>query len=484
MTIRISTRAALFGLCILSTALTAETLPSKSPITVQYSPSSITWSTEQQAEDYGLQLTISGPDDWYFRNVFESGSAATFSIANSTSSIPPDGHYKYELISVSTNGNQERGGTEQTETSSRPSTSGAFSIENSAIINDVNTPETTAVKDVTHADDVIIQSSLCVGFDCVTGESFGFDTIRLKENNTRIKFDDTSSTGGFPNHDWQLTANDSANGGLNKFSIEDTTAGRVPFTIEGNAPTNSLYVDDVGKIGIKTSTPAVELHVVDGDTPTLRLEQNGSSGWSPQTWDVAGNETNFFIRDVTNGSQLPFRIKPGAPSNSIYINNSGKVGLGTTTPGAQLHVHGATDGTEPLLLVERTVSGQTENVTLFEIKDSGNATLLKVLAQGSDRNMKKDIVPVNTSEILAKIDNLPVSTWSYKTDDDGVRHLGPMAQDFYRQFQLGSDDRHIAPLDGVGLALAAIQELSKKINMQQQIIEKQQQIIDELRKEN
>jgi hypothetical protein len=59
-----------------------------------------------------------------------------------------------------------------------------------------------------------------------------------------------------------------------------------------------------------------------------------------------------------------------------------------------------------------------------------------------------------------------------------------MAQDFYRQFQLGSDDRHIAPLDGVGLALAAIQELSKKINMQQQIIEKQQQIIDELRKEN
>ena len=41
-------------------------------------------------------------------------------------------------------------------------------------------------------DDLIVQGSLCVGFDCVNNESFGFDTIRLKENNTRIKFEDTS----------------------------------------------------------------------------------------------------------------------------------------------------------------------------------------------------------------------------------------------------------------------------------------------------
>ena len=41
-------------------------------------------------------------------------------------------------------------------------------------------------------DDLIVQRSLCVGFDCVNNESFGFDTIRLKENNTRIKFEDTS----------------------------------------------------------------------------------------------------------------------------------------------------------------------------------------------------------------------------------------------------------------------------------------------------
>ena len=32
-------------------------------------------------------------------------------------------------------------------------------------------------------DDLIVQNSLCVGFDCTNGESFGFDTLRLKENN-------------------------------------------------------------------------------------------------------------------------------------------------------------------------------------------------------------------------------------------------------------------------------------------------------------
>ncbi|MFQ5526068.1 MAG: hypothetical protein ACE5GX_07365, partial [Thermoanaerobaculia bacterium] len=148
-------------------------------------------------------------------------------------------------------------------------------------------------------DDLIVDGSACIGQDCVNGESFGFDTIRIKENNLRIKAQDTSSTASFPSNDWQITFNDSANGGANKFSIDDIDGGRTPFTIEAGAPSNSLYVDDGGRIGFGTSTPVVELHVKDGDTPTLRLEQDGSSGFTPQTWDVAGNETNFFIRDAT-----------------------------------------------------------------------------------------------------------------------------------------------------------------------------------------
>ena len=200
--------------------------------------------------------------------------------------------------------------------------------------------------DIVHLDDVIINQSLCIGNDCVNGESFGFDTLRLKENNLRIKAQDTSNSASFPTRDWQLTFNDSSNGGANKFSVDDIDAARTPFTIEGGAPSHSLYVDDAGRIGVGTSTPVVQVHVKDGNTPTLRLEQDGSSGFTPQIWDVAGNEANFFIRDASNGSTLPFSIRPGAPSRSIDIQANGDVSI-PNLRGGKLSTH-TYFGIEPL----------------------------------------------------------------------------------------------------------------------------------------
>jgi hypothetical protein len=200
--------------------------------------------------------------------------------------------------------------------------------------------------DVVTADDAIIQGSACIGLDCVVNESFGFDTIRLKENNTRIKFDDTS-VGTCPANDWQLTANDACPGS-NKFSIEDITGAKVPFTLTAGAPTNSIFVDSTGRLGLRTATPVLDIHVATSNTPAMRLEQNSSGGFTAQTWDVAGNEANFFVRDVTGGSRLPFRIRPGAPTSSIDIAASGFVGIGTASAAANLHV--VTDNNEAVRL--------------------------------------------------------------------------------------------------------------------------------------
>jgi len=186
--------------------------------------------------------------------------------------------------------------------------------------------------------DQVVKGSECIGVDCATSPSFGFDTLRLKENNLRIKFDDSSASGSFPNNDWMITANDSSNGGANKFSVDDVTGGKTPFTIEAASPNNSLFVASEGRIGIGTSTPAVDLHIVEGNSPSLRLEQVGSSGFTAQTWDVAANETNFFIRDVTNSSKLPFRIKPGASKNSLFIAADGDIGFETETPDGLLDI--------------------------------------------------------------------------------------------------------------------------------------------------
>lgn len=189
------------------------------------------------------------------------------------------------------------------------------------------------------SDDLIVNGgSLCVGLDCVNGENFNFDTIRMKENNVRLHFNDTSSSSSFPTRDWTLVANDSSNGGSNYLAIEDRDAGTKPFLVEADAGNNAVYVKSSGFVGFGTSAPVVDLHVKQGNSPALRLEQDGSSGFAAQTWDVAGNETNFFIRDASNGSTLPFKIRPSAPNNAIYVDTDGDIGLGTATPNVALDI--------------------------------------------------------------------------------------------------------------------------------------------------
>lgn len=221
------------------------------------------------------------------------------------------------------------------------------------------------VPDQVIPDDLIVQGSACIGLDCVNNESFGFDTIRLKENNTRIKFDDTSVSAGFPANDWQLTANDSASGGSSKFSIEDITGNKVPFTIRAGASTNSIFVDSSGRIGNKTSTPVLDFHTNNSNTPAIRLEQNNSGGFTAQTWDIGANEANFFVRDITGGSLLSFRIRPGAPTSSVDISSDGDVGVGTGSPQSKLHVTGK-------LIGEGTGSGNNAFVDFGKLNTVGS----------------------------------------------------------------------------------------------------------------
>ena len=81
----------------------------------------------------------------------------------------------------------------------------------------------------------------------------------------------------------------------------------------------------------------------------------------------------------------------------------------------------------------------------------------------SDRNLKRDIEPVDEQGVLESVARIPVSTWSYKNDDPSVRHLGPMAQDFHAAFGLGSTDRAYDPIDAHGVELAAIKALYERV---------------------
>ena len=345
-----------------------------------------------------VTLTVIGPDDFSFTKEFKNGNAAEFKLTQAKGERLPDGQYTYELrvtpnISDDTKAAlkaaREKGNEAEVQRDLRkrgalPSQSlvqsGGFMIVNGLVVLPGATegqaratttiaqpapPTTAAVNkgrtgykilrhhpvltmfDFVIADDLIVQGSGCFGLDCVDGENFGFDTIRVKENNTRIQFDDTSTSAGFPNNNWQIRANDSGSGGTNFLGFVDQGAtgnsetGTIVFAVNSGAAANSLRVGSNSKVGLRTATPVLDMHANTTDTPAIRLEQNNTGGFTAQTWDVAGNEANFFVRDVTSGSRLPFRIRPGAPTSSVDIAASGNVGISTAAPNVRLEVFGA-----------------------------------------------------------------------------------------------------------------------------------------------
>jgi len=343
---------------------------------------------QPNADLASYNVVLSGPSG-RFEYTFSGGETAILDTFAPDGALLIDGLYKYEIRLSPAISQKRARGAERTDAPGLEPVSGVFTIRDGEIVMpelersdagiervlgkggqiDFDDPN----RDQVIADDLIVQNSACIGFDCVNGESFGFDTLRLKENNLRIRFMDTSNSGSFPTRDWQLTANDTTNGGQDRFSIDDIDGGRTPFTIEASAPSHSLYVDDGGRIGVGTMNPVVELHVIDGDTPTLRLEQDGSSGFTAQTWDVASNETNFFVRDATNGSRLPFKIRPSAPTNSLYVDTDGDIGLGTQSPGADMHLVRSDGNTQ--LLIQDSMNPTPGDNTLIRLEGATRAAI-------------------------------------------------------------------------------------------------------------
>jgi hypothetical protein len=365
-------------------------------------------------------------------------------------------------------------------------------------------------------DDLIVQGSGCFGFDCVNNESFGFDTIRLKENSTRIKFEDTS-VGNFPTNDWQLTANDSAGGGANKFSIEDITGSKVPFTITAGAATNSIFVDSTGRLGLRTATPVLDIHVSTSNTPGIRLEQTNAGGFTAQTWDVAGNEANFFVRDVTGGSRLPFRIRPGAPTSSIDISADGDVGIGTASPDTKLHVFGtetsdvfigvgpdpgggpalnfgyggASNGRGATFVNSRPDASAlapnpsfrilTANVERVIVDNEGfiglgvanpsapihHSTGAILTAGGtwqnaSSRDTKQDIAELAAGEAITTLQGLAPVKFAYKVDPN-ERHVGFIAEEV-PALVASPDRKSLSSMDIVAVLTKVVQEQQKTID--------------------
>jgi hypothetical protein len=179
----------------------------------------------------------------------------------------------------------------------------------------------------------------------------------------------------------------------------------------------------------------------------------------------------------TGGVALTYHGGAGkyAIASGYYTNASGRnsVALGTS---ASTNGHKGSFIFADLTKQSTTASTLSSADNQFLAKASGgfifytdmNTTMGVTLPAGggswasiSDRNKKNNFRKVNAQDILNKVAKLEITTWNYKTQDPSIRHMGPMAQDFYALFGLGENETSISTVDIDGINMAAIQALEK-----------------------
>ena len=520
MVVSVVALCALFvSVCMLPEAAASEGSrePAKPLAEMTVSASRIDWQPASGSEH--LVLTIAGPEELWLRKDFEAGQPASLSLSD-TERLP-DGSYTWELRVVSPSGKLPQKSHVE---------SGHFFVKDGTFVAarkkaDSPRPPHLLTAEASFVDgDLAVKGNACIGTSCTVNDA-DYSSLKIKAPQPNILFDDDFVEGGSTPHDWALFINPSS---AAEFSIADVENQRIPFTVAGGAPNSSVYVASNGNVGLGTATPGTRLHLYGSAT------SDAAVGTGPDP--VSGPAFNFGYAGATFGRSAGFfNVRPDASATApnpslrfltanverMIVTNTGNVGIGTTSPATKLHVSGSSGTTQGL--IEETngttafrtmlelrnngasrlnftdsstgstwgINNNTGNVNMirsgtggivaFSLQPNGNLTVAGTVTQGSDRDTKRDIAPVQPEEILAKVANLPITTWNRKTDSPSVRHMGPMAQDFAAVFGLGDDDRHIAILDIAGVSLASIQALSHKIT---DVTAQKDEEIAQLRREN
>ena len=253
--------------------------------------------------------------------------------------------------------------------------------------------------------------------------------------------------GGIGNHAAQ-GATTVAGGSGNSAGFNDATVGGGINNTASGAAVGAATV-----AGGSTNTATGDYSFVGGGFQNVAktsygavLGGNNNQASGPYATVLGGNN------NVASG---PYSVAAGsyatADANDCFVWSDGANGTTPLTCGAASR------------FVARAVGG----VYFYTNADASAGVALtpgaNAWAAVSDRNAKRDFVPVNARDVLDRVAAMPVSTWTYKSEP-GVRHMGPMAQDFRAAFGLGTNDKSIVTVDADGVALAAIKGVNDKVS--------------------
>jgi hypothetical protein len=168
-----------------------------------------------------------------------------------------------------------------------------------------------------------------------------------------------------------------------------------------------------------------------------------------------GVNTVYPTADLTVTDYYPRSTGNGFAAMRLYSYQSGVQWAFSATPAGDVTVNKIGTGGQEFTVRERL---DAEGPTM-EVQGSLKAT--NVIFPSS-RSLKTDFAALDAKEVLAKLLEVPVMSWRFKTEDRSARHFGPVAEDFHAAFRLGND-KMITTVDTNGVALAAIQGLQEVV---------------------
>ncbi|HEY0036707.1 MAG TPA: tail fiber domain-containing protein [Longimicrobium sp.] len=80
----------------------------------------------------------------------------------------------------------------------------------------------------------------------------------------------------------------------------------------------------------------------------------------------------------------------------------------------------------------------------------------------SSRTLKENFGDVDGNDILQRMRRIPVNSWNYIDEGRQSRHIGPFAEDFWREFSLGTEPLAIGHLDIDGVNFAGVKALDER----------------------
>ncbi|MBI4916181.1 MAG: hypothetical protein HY825_10065, partial [Acidobacteria bacterium] len=352
---------------ILAAGFAVAAPPESAQAEASFAPSSLALHTPVNGWA-AARLVVAGPEGFRVERTFLAGEtvAVDFSRlkdANGDRVEVPDGRLKWELTLTA----PIPGSTPQPESNDAPIqvwvSSGSFRVENGSML--APPPEvregTSAVGEANgpigpvgaltqnlggnyFLGNVSVNGNLCAGGTaCTDGLNPGYDIEARDPVGAEISIHDSGTTDA-DTAKFQLFAE--ATSGV--LWIQDVLHGKNAITIEEDGPSNALYLDSAGFLGVNNSTPAAEVHVKASlGIPDMWLEAGdgdkagfleGYEWFAVKTQAVGGNENE------------PLRIYNGAPSYIIDVKPTGDLVLGGAyTNYAQLTVGHTTATTNGLV---------------------------------------------------------------------------------------------------------------------------------------